>query len=446
MNPTKSIFSDSRQNISAAARRIGWGLADQSLSSLSNFIVGIAVARSVSVSEFGVYALAFSVYSLILGISRALTTEPYAVVFTAAPESEVKWARAAASGIALAVGVAFMIVALAVSQTVPAGTRSIIVVLAMVMPGLLVQDSWRHIFFAAGKGSSAFANDMLWTLLLIPAFAVVFLVGRVSAASLLLAWGSAAMASAVVGMVQARTVPNPLHAALWLRKYRMLWPRYLGEGAAINGAQQMVFFALGLVAGLAPVGQLKLVMVILGPVNVLVQGIGVVAVPEAARALKSGRKRQNFVAVGISVIVAVGSLTWGLLIYLMPDHWGTALAGAGWAAASFLVLPMFLTQVFNGANTGPAVSLRAMGAARRSMWIRIGASGAVVAFAGSGVVLWGVAGAAWGMTLAAALNAVLWIQQFVRVSRQRREHPDAVNGFMAGLSLQSTSRVGLSHE
>ncbi|MDD0857155.1 hypothetical protein NHF46_03870 [Arthrobacter alpinus] len=146
------------------------------------------------------------------------------------------------------------------------------------------------------------------------------------------------------------------------------------------------------------------------------------------------------------MIVAVGSLTWGLLIYLMPDHWGTALAGAGWAAASFLVLPMFLTQVFNGANTGPAVSLRAMGAARRSMWIRIGASGAVVAFAGSGVVLWGVAGAAWGMTLAAALNAVLWIQQFVRVSRQRREHPDAVNGFMAGLSLQSTSRVGLSHE
>ena len=32
----------------------------------------------------------------------------------------------------------------------------------LTLPGLLLQDSWRFAFFALGRGSQAFLNDLVW--------------------------------------------------------------------------------------------------------------------------------------------------------------------------------------------------------------------------------------------------------------------------------------------
>jgi O-antigen/teichoic acid export membrane protein len=401
-----------------AAKRVGWGLGDQALSSMTNFAVGILVARSVSVSDFGAYALAFSAYCFILGISRALGTEPFAVRFIIAEPEQLHRARASVAGVALLTGIAFLAMALVLSQMLPEEYRFLVVCLGAVLPGLLVQDSTRNILFAAGRGRAAFNNDLLWAVLMVPAFGTVFVSGSVSAANLVLAWGVAATLAAVAGCYQCRVVPGIGLVRSWLDSQRGLWPRYLVEGAAINGSQQITFFAIGAVAGLSAVGEIKLVLVLLGPVNVLVQGLGVVAVPEAARAIAAGRSRFLRVTSVFSLAVAFGALLWGLTLTLLPGSWGAALVGQGWLAASALVIPMFLVQVFNGAKTGAAVGLRGMGAARRSMWTRIAASSLVVIFAVVGAATAGLQGAAWGLVIAAALNTMLWYLQFRQVFSQ----------------------------
>jgi len=43
------------------------------------------------------------------------------------------------------------------------------VALGVVLPAMLLQDSWRFAFFAAGRGSRAFLNDVCWTIALVPA-------------------------------------------------------------------------------------------------------------------------------------------------------------------------------------------------------------------------------------------------------------------------------------
>ncbi len=401
-----------------AVQRVSWGLGDQALSSLTNFAVGILVARSVSVSDFGAYALAFSAYCFILGISRALATEPFAVRFIIAEPEQLHRARAAVAGVALLTGVAFLAMALVLSQMLPQEYRSLAVCLGAVLPGLLVQDSVRQILFGAGRGRSAFNNDLLWAVLMVPAFAAVFLSGSASSATLILAWGAAATLAAVVGCFQCRVVPGIGLIKSWLKSQRGLWAPFLVEGAAVNGAQQIVFFAIGAFVGLTGVGEMKLVLVLLGPVNVLVQGLGVVAVPEAARAIATGRSRFLRVTSVFSLAVAFGALLWGLTVTLLPGSWGAALVGRGWWTASALVLPMFLVQVFNGAKTGAAVGLRGMGAAKRSMWTRISTSSLVVVFSVAGAAVAGLPGAAWGLVLAAALSAVLWYLQFRHVYLQ----------------------------
>ena len=58
-----------------ATRRLGWGLADQALSSVTNFVLGSLVARALPPGEFGAFSIAF-VNTRAFGASRALASEP----------------------------------------------------------------------------------------------------------------------------------------------------------------------------------------------------------------------------------------------------------------------------------------------------------------------------------------------------------------------------------
>ena len=59
-----------------AAGRLGWGLADQAVSSITNFALGIVVARSLGPTEFGAFSLAWVTYGVALNLSRGLATDP----------------------------------------------------------------------------------------------------------------------------------------------------------------------------------------------------------------------------------------------------------------------------------------------------------------------------------------------------------------------------------
>src|SRR4051794_32125122 len=57
-------------------RRLSWSTADQGVSSAGNLLLSICVARGVSVREFGGFGVAFAVYLVVLGVTRALAGEP----------------------------------------------------------------------------------------------------------------------------------------------------------------------------------------------------------------------------------------------------------------------------------------------------------------------------------------------------------------------------------
>ena len=63
----------------------GWGLADQALSSLTNFALSFVVARSFSTDVLGAFALVFSSYLLFLNIARPLAMQPLLIRFSGAP-------------------------------------------------------------------------------------------------------------------------------------------------------------------------------------------------------------------------------------------------------------------------------------------------------------------------------------------------------------------------
>ena len=188
-----------RHGVVQAVRRLGWGVADQGISSLSNFALGLFVARSFGASNFGAFTLAYITYTFVINAARGLATDPLLVRYSG--DATRRWRRAtsAATGTALIVGVIAGAVCIVVGLLLPNPVGPVFVALGIGLPGLVLQDSWRFTFFASGRGLSAFINDLFWTVLLVLALVVLHSTGDGSAARCLLVFGGTAALAAVLG-------------------------------------------------------------------------------------------------------------------------------------------------------------------------------------------------------------------------------------------------------
>src|ERR1700761_2713804 len=79
--------------VSQASRRLTWGFADSAMSSLTNFLLSIYVARTLGAAQFGAFSLAYVTYGFAVNASRGLSIEPLLIRFSGVPVPT--WRRAA---------------------------------------------------------------------------------------------------------------------------------------------------------------------------------------------------------------------------------------------------------------------------------------------------------------------------------------------------------------
>ena len=412
--------SGPRQVINSV-RRLGWGVADQGISSLSNFALGLFVARSFGASNFGAFTLAYVTYTVVINAARGLATDPLVVRYSGdasggwvASGSPHRWrsATSAATGTALVVGVAAGVMCVIAGLLLPDPLGPVFVALGIALPGLTLQDSWRFAFFACGRGSASFINDLVWTVLLILSLVVMHAQGDGSAARCLLAFGGTAALAAALGAIQARVLPRPLRARAWLRAHHQISVPYLVENLSISGASQLRSFVLGAAAGLAAVGYVRASEILMGPFFVLLMGISQVAVPEASRVFhRNSRHLARFCFI-LGGLLAAAAVAWGLILMtVFPLGPGQALLKELWMPTSQLLPAITLTVAAASFSTAATAGLRAMGVARRSLRAQLAAS-AAYAIAGSlGAILGGALGSSWGVTAALGFSALVWWHQ-----------------------------------
>jgi O-antigen/teichoic acid export membrane protein len=406
--PTKSP----RRGLIQSVRRLGWGVADQGISSLSNFALGLFVARSFGASNFGAFTLAYITYTFVINAARGLATDPLLVRYSG--DATRRWHRAttAATGTALLVGAAAGLVCVVVGLLLPAPLGPVFVALGVGLPGLTLQDSFRFAFFATGRGLSAFINDLVWTVLLVAALFLMHSSQDSSAARCLLVFGGTAALAAVLGAVQARVLPRPVRVEWWLRSHHQISVRYLVENLTISGAGQVRSYVLGAVAGLAAVGYVRASEILMGPFLVVLMGLSQVAVPEASRVFhrNSGRLARFCFVLGGSQ--AAAAIVWGLiLITIFPLGPGPALLKELWMPTSQLLPAITLTVAAASFTTAATAGLRAMGVARRSLRAQLTGSSAYAICGATGAILGGALGASWGVTTAQVFAALVWWHQ-----------------------------------
>lgn len=413
----------SHGSASGLRRRVGWGLAAQALSSLTNFALAILVAQRVDRASFGVFGLAFATYVLVLEGSRAVTGWPLLIRFSDVGRERWRSAVAESAGAALAGGVSAGI-ACAIAGALLGGTLGVgLLVLGSTLPGLLLQDAWRHSFMSAGEPRRTFANDLTWTVALVAGTAAVIALGRDSLAWLMLVWGGSACVAAVFGLLQTRIAPNPMLARRWWEAHRDIASRYLGEAVLTTGVLQLLIYLIGALGGLMVVGAYRGGETMLGPVNILLFALAVVAVPEGVRLLARAERPERALlrsAAMVSTSLVLVTASWGGIVLAVPDSLGSQLLGATWKDAHAILVPLTVAFAGNAASSGAFFGLRSLAAANRSFFARGVTAVLILALGTSGVALADAAGAAAGVAIAWWLGAAVAWRQLVHAIAERR--------------------------
>jgi O-antigen/teichoic acid export membrane protein len=420
---------------SAAGRGI-WSLLDQAASSLSNYALFIAVARTAGVDGLGAFSVAYAVYAIALGAVRALSSDPLIVRYSDAKASDLAEAGEATTGFALISGVLVGLILIAVGIVVRGRVGAPMVALGVVMPGLLVQDACRFVFIAGRQPRRAFVNDGVWLLLQVGAITALVVRGHPSVYAQVLAWGLAGTAAAAVGLVQLRRLPAPLWAGRWAMAQRDLGLPFGGAFLVDRGSSQLGFTLVGAIGGLGTLGALTAARALFAPVTTVLSAASSFAVAEGTR-LRGTRLTIRRYAWFVAVALAALPIVLGAVLYAGPQQLGRVLVGRSWPAAHTVLIPIAVFSAALAATLGPWTGLKILQAARATFGTKLFIAPISVAAPLVGDHFWGVQGAAYGLVVSGFVALVLWAWVFEARMRQPVARPSRLG------SVQMNPRGGV---
>lgn len=387
---------------SGARARAMWTVADQALSSLANAGLTIVLARTVSLTEYGAFALAFSVYSLTLSVAGGAAGGVVLIRYSDADRTSHVRAGARAAGAGILLGALAATVSCLIALLAGAPLRGVLLAVGVLLPALVLQDTWRTVFFSRGTPAQAFANDLLWVVLQASGIAVLLSLEADTVLPFVLVWGAAAVVSALVGSWQNGRWPVFGNVRGWFTDHREVSVPYVAEALAAVGSVQLAFVLIAWLGAVEDVGALRAAQTLLGPLNIVGFAASNFAVPEMVRR-KLSRRALVRAAIGLSLLLVVVDASWGAVLLLLPQEVGTALLGDTWDQAREVLPGLIAFACLIGATTGVSAVCRALNRTNIAFQVTAIVGPLVVVCSAIGVLLGGATGAALGFAVAGAL-------------------------------------------
>jgi len=376
-------------------------IADQGVSSVSNFAVVAFAAVTGTPSEFGQFALAYAVFVFFLGAGRALVGE---TLLVRESHAEARPSVSLTTGATLVVGLPGAAVLLVMGMVIGGASGDLWAVLALATLAATVQDGLRFVALAAGRPTHALVLDLVWTIPSLVAMIVLAAFGA-GATAVVGAWTAAALLSALVGFAAARSLPSFLGGLRWLLAHRSAATRYVLEFASLNASTLLVWIVLAPVVGIAGVGALRGAQLLLSPLNTVYTSLRIAMIPELIRVQGTSRhRRRTWEFAGILLAALV---VWGGVVLLLTGDLGRLVLGATWEQTAPL-RPAFVAQyALLAVYTFVLTRFRATRADAASTRMRAAMAVATLVLPIALAFVWGTHGAAWGFAAAVAVAAVV---------------------------------------
>jgi O-antigen/teichoic acid export membrane protein len=383
-----------------------WGVADQGLSSATNFGLSFLAGRLLGPSGLGVIFLGFSAYLIAFSFVRALVIEPFVVSTAALDRSEREAATRVCLTLVLGVA-AILTLSMALIGVALGGAlgRSLILFSPWVALAL-VQELWRASLFRDQRGRGAAINDGVWAagMLVTLPFAWLFPSEWIIAAT----WGIGAAVAAIFGVFQLRVRPAGVVIALqwWKTELRVLGSWLAIENLILALGTQALVFVLAAQLGAGDIGGIRAVEVVFAPMSLFGEAFAFPGTPIVARALASSlaeaRRWAWRLSFGASALIA---LYFALTIPLRGRLLATVF-GPDFRTFARLALPLALAQLLRAAATGFALLTRADRRVHSLITSRVINTGATLVFTPLFAWQFGVMGAVLGLALGSTLGSI----------------------------------------
>lgn len=273
---------------------LSWGLADQLLISISNFLTTALLARSVASSSFGIFVLMYSVLLLLNIFQYAFIVSPQVVLSAGMSKDsfamytrQVGLLQVAMAGIFFLM-LAFVAIALELLDT---SHGLFCVAAAAALFTWQLQEFLRRIAYAESDPAQAFVNDIISYGLQAAIFLALYHLDLLTPTRAMLVIFLTSLLGTIYGLTRnrwllsgARAAYQPGNCALahwqygkWLLGAELT--TWMGTGAYV--------FIAGAIAGVEAAATIRLVQVALGPVHVLIRFVDVSLTPKFGAVLHS---------------------------------------------------------------------------------------------------------------------------------------------------------------
>ncbi len=378
------------------SRRLFLSLCDQGVSSASNFVVALVVARLAGPADFGAYMLTYTLWLVVVGCHRAVVTEPIIISSGGRDEPE-----AVAHGVSaeLLIGAATSVLAVTGGlAALSVGWRVATPLLALSpwFAALLVQDYWRAMAFRQRRPGLALVNDLVFAAVQIGALAAFWFLGWRSVGWAITAWGIGATAGAALGLIWFPASSRPSEGRKLVGRMWQLSRWLLAEFVAgFTSEQAYLVLVAGLLSG-ASYGGFRAALNLMGPVLVLLMAGGNIGLTEAARRNEAEDPDELLrFARRLSLLATIAVAAYGVIVAVAGGGLLRFVYGPRFGSYGLLATLAALQCVIYASVFGQGIALKAAGRMQR-FWriqapIAVASLGSVLA-----LVRWlGVDGAGW---------------------------------------------------
>lgn len=378
-------------------RSLGLAIGDQAVSSLTNVIAVLVVARQLDAASFGSFSLTYVVLTLFLGVGRAFFGLPLSLSARAGGASSRRLFEQALAAL-LAAALPISLVVFGVGSTLSGswhGSQSAaIIAVAVATPLVLLQDVARYYALAIGRAGTALLADAVWFVGVVGLF-----ITPLHSLALFSWWIGAILASLVIFTVSFHPKPEWEAAVQALRPERGLRTNVSGTVILSNITSLSVNGLASSRYGLELVGGLRGASTLFGPVNTLITFLDFAVLPRLVRRPEASARRLLLATFAATV---ASTVLWVVVLLNIPDAWGVWLLGETWRTASSIFHITAVEYVLLVCAAILSLILKTRNAGRSLLVSKVISSAAIIV--GVAVALF-VSSTVHGVPLAIALGA-----------------------------------------
>lgn len=370
-------------------------LADQVLSSGTNFLAVVVVARMATPRQFGIFSIFLVTFFVVVGFNRSV---PHSIAMTM--EWEDERARSGYFFLPPLAGGLLATAALVVTFAILDPTW---LPLSLLLLPMLLQDAVRIHAYAVQKPQVALLSDAVWLVVVIAGFTLASTAPGAGAV-----WGLGGLCALLV------TRPWRIRMRVQRRPIRANVVSAALEYATLTGLGFLTPLLASPIISVVGVGALQGTNVIRGPIILLVQGLLFHRMAGAPISLRTCVRE----AVRLSCTILAATLVCIPALYFLRDVYGPRLLGATWPQVEPLVPPALLTLVLGSVAFGPATVARKMGRFALSAKLQGAVAPLFVALPLAAAAAAGTRGFLYASAAAYAVLALTWWMVLLRVAAE----------------------------